>query len=350
MMPLEDLRTKFSNESGMESGKVEKLILDKKDELSGLVSKEGAAYIVGRELGISMIKEGRQEFKIKNLVTDLSYINLEAKVLKISTSRAFEKKPRGRNGFSDQVPKSSPSSAVPKMGQVQNAFLGDETGTVTLVLWNDDVSKLSGIGEGDSVKISNALSKKSSRTDEVELSMTKRGSIEKIEKKIEVAPSGFRQNSSANALPRTEIKDLKENSYGEVKACLVHLFRRTPFYSVCPNCGSTVDRQNNCKSHGLVEPQKNLMLSGIIDDGTENMRVILFREMAERVFGLKAAGADFSDLNAFYDGVKTIGTEFIFSGKAKKNSFSGEVEFVANNVEYLDVKKECEVLLKAIGK
>lgn len=329
MLPLDELVDKISKDSGTDRKHVEKLVLEKQDELSGLVSKEGAAYIVGRELGINLIKEGRQEFKIKNLVTGLSFISLEAKVIRVSDVRNFEKK----GG---------------KSGSVQNVLLGDETGTVALVLWGEDTEKFSGFSEGSSIKIINAYSKQS-RGGGIELSLTKRGSIEKIEKVIEVGFGGAKINAINDHNDRFEIKDLKENMYADVRGCLVNIFRRSPFYFVCPQCGSTVDKQNVCKSHGPVQPQKNLMLSGILDDGTETIRVVLFRDLAEKIYGIKSAEINFTDLNGFYDSLLVLGKEFVVGGRAKKNNFSGELELVANKVEEVDPKKECELILKWIG-
>ena len=48
---MNDLIEKISKESGKSVKSVTDLIDEKKEELSGLVSEEGAAYIVGRELG-----------------------------------------------------------------------------------------------------------------------------------------------------------------------------------------------------------------------------------------------------------------------------------------------------------
>src|SRR3989338_4931839 len=187
MVPLESLVERISRDSGLERVKIEKLIEEKQDELSGLVSKEGAAYIVGRELGISLIKEGRQEFKIKNIIPDLSSVDLTAKVLGISDIRSFEK-----NG---------------KAGSVQNMQIGDETGQTRLVLWGEDSKKIEGIKEGDVVKILQAYSKKSYNGG-VEISLGKRGMVEKVDKKIEVAENKVIENAFDVKPNRLEIKSL----------------------------------------------------------------------------------------------------------------------------------------------
>jgi len=328
MVPLESLVERISRDSGLERVKVEKLIEEKQDELSGLVSKEGAAYIVGRELGISLIKEGRQEFKIKNIIPDLSSVDLTAKVLGISDIRSFEK-----NG---------------KAGSVQNMQIGDETGQTRLVLWGEDSKKIEGIKEGDVVKILQAYSKKSYNGG-VEISLGKRGMVEKVDKKIEVAENKVIENAFEVKPNRLEIKSLKENQWGEVKGCIVQVLKRSPVYSACSSCGSSLDKEGKCKSHGAEnDPQKVAMFTGILDDGTGTLRIILFREFAERVYGAKSADIDASDIEGFYSGLDVLGKEFVIGGRIKKNTFSGELELVANKVEEVDAKKECERLLVEI--
>ncbi len=333
MMPFEELLSKISKESGNETKEIERLVLEKQEELSGLVSKEGAAYIVGRELGVNLIKEGRREFKIKNIISDLRFIDLAAKVLRIFDVRSFEK-----NG---------------KKGSVKNILLGDETGNVMLVLWGEDIEKAAGLQEGDVVRVSQAYSKKSNSIyRDVEISLNKRGLIEKVYQKIEAIPEADKNGYAdfAEQKNRVEIKDLQENMYAEFRGCLVHIFRRNPVYLVCPMCGSSLDKSSSCKSHGLIaQPQKNLIFSGVVDDGTANVRVIFFRDLAEKLYGMKAEYMDLSDINKFYGSLGVLGKEFIIGGRVKKNNFSGEIELLGNKIEAADPKQECQILLKELN-
>ncbi len=328
MVPFDELVAKITKESGKETKEVERLVLDKQEELSGLVSKEGAAYIVGRELGINLIKEGKQEFKIKNLVSDLMFIDITAKVLRISDVKSFEK-----NG---------------KKGTVQNILLGDETGVVTLVLWGEDVQKMSHIKEGDSVKMSQLHSKRpKGGYRDVELGLSKRSTAEKVEKLI----GDFRENGHTIEQPaqQVQIKDLKEGVFADIRGCLVHIFKRIPFYNVCPVCGSSLDKTNLCKTHSVVEPQKAAMLTGILDDGTESIRVIFFRELAEKLYGIKSSEITYENPDDFYNKFDILGKELVTGGRVKRNSFSGELEIVANRLEEADPKKECQSLLKELN-
>lgn len=61
-------------------------------------------------------------------------------------------------------------------GKVQNATGEDETGSVQVTLWRDDVGS---IGIGDTVKISKGWSKK--YQDQMQVSKGKYGTLEKVE-------------------------------------------------------------------------------------------------------------------------------------------------------------------------
>ena len=86
MLSTEELVKEISGKSEKGEDEVKKLIRDKQVELSGLVSEEGAAYIVGRELGVEMIRDTRRELKIKNILPDMRSVSIIAKVVNSHTS------------------------------------------------------------------------------------------------------------------------------------------------------------------------------------------------------------------------------------------------------------------------
>lgn len=83
-----------------------------------------------------------------------------------------------------------------------------------------------------------------------------------------------------------------------------------------------------------------------MDDGTGNVRVVLFRDLAEKIYGAKAEQIE--DVEKFYDGLDVLGKEIVVGGRVKKG-LSGELELVGNKLEEADAKKECEMVLKEIG-
>ncbi len=324
MFSFDEIVEKIIAEKQMERTELEKLIEEKQDELSGLVSKEGAAYIVGRELGIDLIKEGKRDLKIKNIVPGMRNSELVVKIGRIFEKRTFEK-----DG---------------KKGQVLTMIVGDETGTTRLTFWNDqlDLIQKLGLDEGDAIKIINAWVKEG--LNGPELSLGKNGSVSKAEKSIDM-----KIDKPSVSFKRMEIADLEENGFAEIRGCLVSVFNRDPLYATCPDCNGKVEKNDDkfgCAVHGEVEPKYNLILSGVLDDGSENIRIVFFKELAEKVFGKKTEELQRKRIDDIYKEFKGLGKDLIVKGRVRKNSYSNEKEFIASEVESVDVKRECEKLLE----
>ncbi len=345
MLSTEELIKEISGKSNKSEGEVKKLIDEKQTELSGLVSAEGAAYIVGRELGVELIKDARRELKIKNIVPDMRSVNVVAKVVRLFEPREFDK-----NG---------------KKGVVASMMLGDDTGTIRLPLWNDEVELLSSLGlaEDDTIEVSGAWAKLDKRSEGVELRLGKRGKLKKVgagerpelaDVKAEPLPD---LQAQAGPAERVSISMMKPGMNVMVKGCLVQVYRKKPYFEVCPQCGSRAEEKEGkfvCKDHGAVEPAYNLLLSGVIDDGTGNVRVVLFREQAEKVFGKSADEVrqqfEKEGMDAFWDNSAMLGHDIMVEGRVKTNDFSQEPEILANSVSKVNVKEECKRLLQGLGK
>ncbi len=336
MFSTEKIIEKICETSGESTAKVKRMISEKQDELSGLVSEEGAAYMVARELGINLIEESRREFKIRNIVSGLRSIDLVARVVRIYDEREFE-----RNG---------------KKGCVINVLLGDETGIIRMSLWNDETSlvKEGKLKEGETVMIQGCWSKADNR-DNPELRLG-RGTLQKSDAVVEV-PKKEVIEEGFSKVQRKNLSDVKEGQNVEARAALVQVFARNPFFEVCPECGSRVKQADGkwvCDEHKEVKPSYALVMSGIIDDGTGNLRATFFREQAERMFGksteeLRKLAMEKSDAAAVFDDFPNLGREFIFQGRVKRNDYTERIEMIVNGISEVDVKKETDHILKAMG-
>ncbi|MBN2330752.1 MAG: hypothetical protein JXC85_02960 [Candidatus Aenigmarchaeota archaeon] len=345
MLSAEELVREISGKSGKGKEEVKRLIEEKQVELSGLVSEEGAAYIVGRELGVELIRDTRRGLKIKNILPDMRSVNITAKVVSSFEPREFD-----RNG---------------KKGVVASLILGDDTGTIRLPLWNDEVKLISslGIDQDDILEVSGAWAKPDKRSDGVELRLGKRGEIKKIEGAdapdmgaVQSAPPSD-PKAPAGPAQLMEIGRLKPGMNVQVKGCLVQVYKRKPYFEVCPQCGSRAEEKEGgfvCKDHGAVEPTYNLLLSGVIDDGTGNIRFVLFRDQAEKMLGKSADDVkrefDKEGPESFWAKFGGLGKDFTIEGRVKTNDFSNETEILANSVAETDVKEESKRLLKSLGK
>ncbi len=343
----DQLVEKISKESGIKEEEVEKKIVEKQEELSGLISREGAAYIVGKELGVNLIKEGKRELKIKNLVAGLNAVDIKLDVLRIFEKRDYEIKGRNRPG--GLFP-----SETGKKGSVLNVLVGDETGKTRLVLWGEDTKLVeeNQLKEGNVIKVTRATAKKNN-LGEIEIGLGKGGSIEKVGHVDGFGKAGKIQEN-INLYTRTDIGDVKDG-FLEIRGCIVQVFKRNPFFFVCPVCDGKLEGNKGtkptesvssffCGKDGEVEPKKQLIISGVVDDGTGTIRVVFFRELAQKLIGK----AESENPEEIYGEIK-LGQEYVIKGKVKKSNFSGELEMVANSVEDLDVRKEAEKILEELN-
>ncbi len=302
MDSLSELINKIAEKTNLSKEEIEEKIEEKLVELSYLISREGAAYIVAKELGIDLLEKKDRSLKIKNIIPGMHKVDIEGKILKISDVKEFEKE--------DGI------------GKVVSILLGDETGAVRVVFWNNDISKLDGLKEGDVIKISNAYSR-TNIFGNVEVHLGENSSIEKIDKIIEVPEKLVREDLSLGP-KRKSLDKVKDGEFVEVKATIVSMLENK-FYS-CPVCNSRVEKINEdffCKDHGKVEPIENLMVTGYIDDGFGAIRYLAYREMAEKVLSMNP-----------------IGKELIFIGRVRRNRLYGNLEINIRDIFPINIEEE----------
>src|SRR3989338_6451649 len=116
-IPLAVLREKIVGSGKLTAPQLEQRVKDKINELSGLVSEEGAMNIIANELGIELLPPQREKLKVKEI--------------------------------------------YPGMRNVCSVIVGDETGTLRLVFWNDQVSVAESLQENDVVLVTNGYVKES---------------------------------------------------------------------------------------------------------------------------------------------------------------------------------------------
>lgn len=329
METMEEIIRNISSQTGIGEEDIRKRIKEKQRDLSNLISEEGAAYIVAKEHGIELIKKKEYDIKIGNIIAGMKAFNVTARVLK-----------------KDDIKEFKTEKAQGKLCPLQ---IGDETGIIRLILWNDQSDAAENIKRDNLIKIQGAYAK--DNLGRVEISVGRSGKIEKVQDSAEIPYAdeiekrfGIESPIAKNHRKR-KIKDLREGENARIRACIVSLFENNPFFFTCPDCGMKV--KDICEAHGKKEP--NLFLSGIIDDGTGNMRAIFFRKNAEKLIGMGTAEAW-----ELFDKTKTassitcrvaLGKDYIFSGFVKKNKLFERMEFVANEVEEVNVKEEIKDLI-----
>jgi len=304
-MELEEIKEKIAKEANLTREEVDKKIEDKILELSGLVSAEGAAYIVAKEEGLDLLEKRDRRLKIKNIIPKMREVEVVGKIIDISDVRGFEKEDR--------------------KGKIQSVTIGDETGQIRVVFWNDKVNLTENLKEGDVIRIKKGYTKANSfGIPEIHMGT---GSNIEIENK-DIKLSETKEVKTFSIGERKKLKEIKEGDFIETRAAIVSTSEKE-FYT-CPNCNSKLEEINGnyvCKDHGKVEPNKNLIIKGYLDDGSATLKFVAFRELAEKI-----------------KSENLIGKDKIFIGRVKKNEYFGDPELILNQIEDFDIEREIDLL------
>ncbi|MBW3021249.1 DUF2240 family protein [Candidatus Woesearchaeota archaeon] len=323
-IPYDEIIEKITSESKLKKEDVEKKVKDKMDQLSGLISKEGAAHIVANELNIKLFdaEKANSELKIKEVFPGLRNISVVGKVTKSFGIREFQVQDRS--------------------GKVGNMLIGDDTGIIKVVMWGSVAEELDKIKEGDVVKISSGYSKENNGFKEIHLNE---------KSKIKINPEGIKigevkKSSFGEQAPRKDIKDLTEaDTRVEIMGTLVDLFD-IRFFEVCSECNKRVKAESEfkCSDHPDKEYTYSYVLNGFLDDGTDNIRLVFFRNKIEdllkksndEILKIRENPEEFSNIKA-----ELLGSIIKVTGRVVKNEMFERKEFVVNLVE--DAKPEEEL-------
>lgn len=324
-MDTEEIILKIMEKSKLSREEIDKRIGAKQSELAGLVSKDGAAYIIAREIGLDLFNKVKRRLQIKNVIGGIRNLDLTARVHKMFQPLEFE-----REG---------------KKSSVANVILSDGSGVIRLSLWDDQIKLLEKLKVGMVVDIYGAYTKDDGRGG-VEVRLSKRG--------------GFKESTmQLPALDKTEMKfercdisNLKENGNYELRAMVAQLFESGAFYEVCPECGSRIKRTAKgfeCQKHGIVNPSFSIVISGVIDDGTGNIRAVMFKDAALKLIGMDLNKA-LDHMDDLFQNIDALGKEFIFTGRVRKNQMFNRTEFIISDLKDVDVKNEINEQMKALTK
>ena len=320
-LTYEDIVEKIIKEKGISKEEVEEKVSEKIKQLSDLISKEGAAQIIANQLGVRVLENFTdKKFKINELPKGANAINALGKVVQLYEVRTFN-----RNG---------------KEGKVANFMIGDETGTIRIVVWDEKIiSQIEEgeINEGIILKIRNAYSKVNNGRNELHLGGKAQIEINPKGEKIgEVVKNGMFERPSAES---RKIADLKEGMFAELKGTVVQLFEPR-HYLACPECNRKVMPEGlgyKCNTHGIVEAKKSPIINLFFDDGTSNIRVVCFANQAEQLFGKSSVEIADATVDTFEPMKKEVlGRQLSMSGRVTKNTMMDRIEFTASNIEEIN--------------
>lgn len=318
-IPKDMIINKIKEKTNLTDSQIQSKVKDKLDQLSGLISEEGALHIISNELGVKIL-EDVGELQVKNVLAGMRNVQIKGKVVKIYEIREFQKNER--------------------KGKVGNFLLGDETGVMRVVAWNDKADLLSTLNEGDVIKIDSGYSR--DNQGRVEIHLGDKTTVEKTDESLDVKPL---------TNERKKIQDLNENDQNvEIMGTIVQVFDPR-FWMVDPESGKKVTEKEGSFYHEdkLVEnPDYSYVSNLFLDDGTENIRVVLWKNQTQKLFNMlhedivKNKDSGFEDIKN-----ELLGHIVKFKGKTNKNEMFDRVEFIA---QFVDTKPNPEEEIEKLNK
>ncbi|MEK6849522.1 MAG: OB-fold nucleic acid binding domain-containing protein [Nanoarchaeota archaeon] len=315
-IPYADIVVKIKDKTGLSEADIQAKVEAKCAQLAGLVSKDGAAHIIANELGVKLVEHGGRQ-KIKDVFAGMRSVELVGKVTQIYEAKDFAR--------SDGTQSS-----------VGSFVLGDETGTLRVVCWGSQTVQLKDLQTGMIVLVSNAMSKDSNRGYK-ELHLNDQSRITKNPPGEMVGEVKLQERA-----PRKTIKELSEADVNvELLGTITGSFN-PKFFEVCPQCSKSA-KNGTCPSHGQVTANYSCVFNVTLDDGTENIRLVFFRNQMERLLGkttdeilaYRLAPESFEPVNS-----DLLGKMIRVVGKANKNMFFDRLEFVAQLVFPANAEEE----------
>jgi len=388
---------KIIEETGLNKKEIEDLVNEKKEELKGLISDEGALFIIAKELGVDVKDQNDDllkdiEINVSDITANMRNITIVGRVKEIYRIYTFDKKDgsEGRvgsfllhdstgdirvvmwddqtdffkssnfdinelikiiNGYAKQgkfgieihisklsklilspedvnykkypkitkkvipieeinlsqksitikgkVSRKTPLNTFERKdgseGKVESILLMDSSGSIRITFWNEDTNKLDKIKKGDSIKITNLNPRESNYNQKIELFANQNSELVKIEEDI------------------------------EIKGELVKEIEKLQDMDNIVSFKGIITSVENLKKVNLKNGEEVSLLSFVVSDNTDWIKVTLWRDLAEK----------YSDLIENGQGV------FIKNVLLKYSSFSKrkEISFIeSSKIEFIDLE------------
>jgi len=332
-IPLQDIITKIAKHSGLSETEIKDKIKAKIEQLYGLVSEEGAAHILANEYGIKLF-EVSGDLKIKDILMGMKSVDIVGKVLRKYELREFNTEKR--------------------KGKVANLMMGDETGTIRVVFWNDKTNDFTQIKEEDIIKIKGAYVRDNAGRKELHMGDSSH---------VIINPANVSVNTrERKEYARKHIKELEDGMSAEIIGTILQVFD-VKFFEVCPKCNKRLrlrEDQYTCDEHGTQTPTYNYVMNVYLDDGTGNIRTIFWKQQSQRL--LKLNDNEFNAIRIapeMFEKYKTdmLGVQIKVLGTTKNNimgrlEFNSEIVFTDLNpdheIEALDHMREVALEVRPI--
>jgi hypothetical protein len=296
---------KICEETTLSEAEIKERIKTKIKELEGLVSEEGAAFIVAAELGVQIM---RDSVSIAHKISELKPGDRDIELV-CTINKIFQTVPYVHKGIAKEV---------------SSMQVFDDSGQIRVVMWDDKAKLASELKVGQKIKIKGSQVKLNNNR--LELHVGKYGLITVLQ-----TESDAKLVSQNITLDKLEVGE-----FVTVLADIVDI-REPKFYLVCPNCNKKVVPAVEgflCPEHKQVMPKETLLCSFVIDDGFAAVRAVAFGSVAEKLLGLKIADMKTIESLQLLDTIRTrlLGKTVLVEGRVKENKNLSTFEIIISNI------------------
>ncbi|MBS3127897.1 hypothetical protein J4410_02035 [Candidatus Woesearchaeota archaeon] len=244
-IPYEQVLSKIKETSTLSEEEIQQKIKAKLEQLSGLISKEGAAHIVANELGVKLFEKTNGKVKLSQVLPGMRDLEVIGKVTQVYEIKEFQKENR--------------------TGKVGSFRLADETKQIRVTCWGSKADEISKLVPGDNLRIVSAYAKENKGY--VELHCNENSHIIRNPPGVEIAVNIGASREEFTPAQRKSIKDLQEQEErADILGTIVQVFDLKFFEN----------------QYGA-----SYVFNVILDDGTDTIRCAFFKIQADRLAGKK---------------------------------------------------------------
>jgi len=260
--------------------------------------------------------ESEKHLRISDIASNVSNLSTIGRVLQAYTPRAYSK------------------------GMMSSLIIGDKSGTIRVVLWDEKSEMANELKKGDAIKIRNAYSRPN-LDNEPEVHIGKYGEVS-INQELKVPPLKEIENSLVN---KKDIIDLEnKDRYVRIKGAIVDIDENKRLtYMTCPNCGKRVQNPGMgwfCEfCNEDVDPVSNLVLSFTVEDETGSIRAVSFKESAEKILDMDVeevmnliGETQDESMPVTEAKERLINQKISLVGRVRYSDFSDQLEFIVDDV------------------
>ena len=238
------------------------------------------------------------------------------------------------------------------------SFLDSEAMPGRIAAWNDNIGKISKYSEGDALLLKNVKITPAGEYD-ASVSINQNTTVEETDLEIEIPvfQTASELQNNPNSYVKTSLNSLSVASLVEVSGTIVKSYSPN-FYMSCSDCRKKLNEYSEnenkgvCNDHGDMSGRWRVILSLVLDDGTDTVDIKVFDDVAEKLIGLDALEAkmkmeELSDQNAATQ--KLVMKEFMVKGRVIEDTYGDEPKKVinVNEISMIDLSKKSDEFLSS---